>query len=81
MSSLKQIESAKKNLDKGAAVNTLPLIVGPDGAGDRIFYRTASGVNVFQTVERGSFKVTMKRFVPISERKTHWCTHGVVHCW
>ena len=30
-----------KNLDTGAAVNTFPLNLGPDGAGDGRFYRTA----------------------------------------
>ena len=43
-----------------AAVNACPWNFGPDGAGDGRFYRTASGVCVFLTVERGSFKVTMK---------------------
>ena len=31
------------NLDTGAAVNTFPLNFGPEGVGDGIFYRTASG--------------------------------------
>ena len=31
------------NLDTGAAVNTVPLNFGPDGAGDGRFCRTASG--------------------------------------
>ena len=31
------------NLDTGAAVNAFPLNFGPEGAGDGIFYRTASG--------------------------------------
>ena len=33
----------KMNLDTGAALNTIPLNFGPDGAGDGRFYRTASG--------------------------------------
>ena len=33
----------KMNLDTGAAVNTSPVNVGPDGAGDRRFFRTARG--------------------------------------
>ena len=41
-SSLKQFEWEKMNLDTGAAVNTFPFNFGPDGAGDRRFYRTAS---------------------------------------
>ena len=43
MSISKRFERVKMNLDKGAAVNTFPLNFGPDGAGDRRFYRTASG--------------------------------------
>ena len=31
------------NLETGAAVNTFLLSFGPEGAGDRRFYRTASG--------------------------------------
>ena len=42
-SSLKGFEWVKMNLDPGAAVNTFPLHFGPEGAGDGIFYRTASG--------------------------------------
>ena len=34
------------NLDIGAAVNTIPLNFGPDGAGDGRFYRTASGERI-----------------------------------
>ena len=30
-------------LDTGAAVNTFPLNFGPEGGGDGIFHRTASG--------------------------------------
>ena len=34
-------------------------------------------VNVFLTMELGTLHVTMKkRFVPISERKTHWCARA-----
>ena len=33
----------KMNLATGAAVDTFPLYFGPEGAGDGIFYRTASG--------------------------------------
>ena len=36
-------EWVKMNLDTGAAVNTFTLHIGPDGAGDGRFYRTASG--------------------------------------
>ena len=43
MSSPKRFEWVKMNLDTGAAVNTLPLNFGPDGAGDGRFCRTASG--------------------------------------
>ena len=43
MSSPKRFEWVKMNVDTGAAVNTFPLNFGPDGAGDGIFYRTASG--------------------------------------
>ena len=42
-SSPKRFESAKMNLDTGAAVNTFPLSFGPEGAGDGRFYQTASG--------------------------------------
>ena len=41
-SSPKRCEWVRKNLDTGAAVNTFPLIFGPEGAGDGRFYRTAS---------------------------------------
>ena len=41
-SSPKRFEWVKMNLDTGAAVNTLPLNFSPEGAGDGIFYRTAS---------------------------------------
>ena len=33
----------KMNFDTGAAVNTFPLNIGPEGIGDGRFYRTASG--------------------------------------
>ena len=49
------------NLDTGAAVNTFPSNFGPDGAGDGRSNRTASGMNVFLTVDLGSFKVMMKK--------------------
>ena len=49
MSSPKRFEWAKMNLDTAAALNTFPLNLGPDGAGDGIFYRW----NIL-------FKVTMK---------------------
>ena len=42
-SSPKRFEWVKMNLDTGAAVNTLSLNFGPDGAGDGRFCRTASG--------------------------------------
>ena len=42
-SSTKLFEWVKMNLDTGAAVNTFPVNVGPDGAGDRRFFRTARG--------------------------------------
>ena len=42
-SSPKRFEWVKMNLDTRAAVNTFPLNFGPEGAGDGIFYRTASG--------------------------------------
>ena len=51
MSSPKRFERVKMNLDTEAAVNTFPSNFGPDGAGDGRFNRTASGVNVFLTVE------------------------------
>ena len=60
MSSLKQFEWVKMNLDTGAAVNTFPLNFGPEGAGDGRFYRTAVVVNGFLMVELGSFKDTTK---------------------
>ena len=62
MSSPKRFEWVKMNL------------VGPDGAGDGRFYRTASGESTPDGVELGSF-------VQISERKTHRCTQSVVQCW
>ena len=43
MSIPNRFEWKKMNLDTGAALNTCPLNFGPDGAGDGIFYRTASG--------------------------------------
>ena len=43
-SSPKRFEWVNMNLDTGAAVNTCPLNLGPDGAGDGRFHRTASGV-------------------------------------
>ena len=43
MSSPKRFEWVNMDLDTGAAVNSLPLNLGPDGAGDGRFYRTASG--------------------------------------
>ena len=43
MSSPKQFEWVKMNLDTGAAVKTFPLNFGPNGAGDGRFCRTASG--------------------------------------
>ena len=43
MRSPKRFEWVKMNLDTGAAVNTFPLNLGPQGAGDGRFYRTASG--------------------------------------
>ena len=43
MSGPKRLNWVKMNLDTGAALNTFPLNFGPDGAGDGIFYRTASG--------------------------------------
>ena len=42
-SSPKRFEWVKMNLDTEAAVNTFPLNIGPEGAGDGRFYRTASG--------------------------------------
>ena len=42
-SSPKRFEWVKMNLDTGPAVNTFPLNLGPDGAGDGRFYRTAGG--------------------------------------
>ena len=42
-SSLKRFEWVKMNLDTGAAVNTFPLNFGPEGGGDGILHRTASG--------------------------------------
>ena len=43
----KRFEWVKMNLDTAAAVNKFPLNFGPDGAGDGIFYRTASGECIF----------------------------------
>ena len=43
MSSPKQFECVKMNLDTGAALSTFPLNFGSDGAGDGRFHRTASG--------------------------------------
>ena len=43
MSSPKPFEWPNTNLDTGAAVNTCPLNFCPDGAGDGIFFRRASG--------------------------------------
>ena len=45
-SSPKRFERVKKNLDTGAAVNTFPLNIGPEGVGDGRFYRTASGERI-----------------------------------
>ena len=42
-SSPKRFEWVKMNLDTGAAVNTVQLNFGPEGAEDGRFYRTASG--------------------------------------
>ena len=56
-SSPKRFEWVEMNLDTGAAVNTLPLNLSPEGAGDGRFYRTASGG--FLMVDLGSFKVMM----------------------
>ena len=42
-SSPKRFELEKMNLDTGAAVNTCALNFGSSGAGDGLFYRTASG--------------------------------------
>ena len=42
-SSPKRFDWVKMNLDTGAAVNTIPLNFGPEGAGDGRFHRTASG--------------------------------------
>ena len=42
-SSPKRFEWVKMNLATGAAVDTFPFSFGPEGAGDGIFYRTASG--------------------------------------
>ena len=36
----------KMNLDTGAAVIAFPLYFGPEGAGDGIFYRIASGERI-----------------------------------
>ena len=41
-------------------MNTFPLNFGPEGAGDGIFCRTASGATVFLMVELGNSKDTMK---------------------
>ena len=40
---MKRFEWVKLHLETGAAVNTFPLNFGPEGAGDGMFYRTASG--------------------------------------
>ena len=53
MTSPKRFEWVKMNIDTGAAVNTFPLNFGPDGARNGRFYRTASGVSVFLTVDQG----------------------------
>ena len=55
----KRFEWVKMNLDTGAAVNIFPLNVGPEGAGDGRFYRTASGERI---LDGGAwqFKDTMK---------------------
>ena len=37
-------------------------------------------VNGFLMVELGNSKDTTKTGASISERKTHWCTQGVVQC-
>ena len=42
-SSSKRFEWVSMNLDTGASVNTFPLKIGPEGAGDGRFCRTASG--------------------------------------
>ena len=39
----KRFAWVKMNLGTGAAVNIFPLNFAPEGAGDEIFYRTASG--------------------------------------
>ena len=41
MSSPMRFDWVKMNVGTGAAVNTFPLNLGPDGAGDGRFYRTA----------------------------------------
>ena len=76
MSSPKRFER-----DTGAAVNTFPLNFGPDGAREKRFFRTASCVSVFLTVELGSFSgIRRKRFALISERKTRGGTHTHKKC-
>ena len=48
-SSPRRFERVKMNLDTGAAVNTLPLNFGPEGAGDGRFYQTASGERILDS--------------------------------
>ena len=59
-SSSKRFEWVSMNLDTGVAVNTLPLKIGPEGAGDGRLYRTASGVSGFLKKELGNSKDTTK---------------------
>ena len=78
MRSPKRFEWVKMNPDTGAAVNTFPLNIGPDGAGDGRFHRTASGEWILDGGGR-QFQ-GRKRIAQISECKTHWCTQSVVQC-
>ena len=69
MRSPKRFEWVKMNPDTGAAVNTFPLNIGPDGAGDGRFHRTASGEWILDGGGR-QFQ-GRKRIAQISEWKTH----------
>ena len=76
----KRFEWVEMNLDTGAAVNTFPLNFGPEGAGDGRFYRTASGDWILDVVAWLFQGYDENGLPPTSERKTHWCTPGVVQC-
>ena len=72
--SLKISEWVKMNIDTGAAVNTFPFNLDPEGAGDGTFHGWIPDGEAWQF--QGNDE---KWFTQISEWKTHGCTPSVVH--